>query len=163
MKTFRDNTGQIWTLTLNHRKAMEIKMKLGLDINHQGDFEKIKDPLTLTDRFAIIFLLVEDQIARLGITVDEFEERLQGKSILDGASLALLEETLDFFQKYGQYRMEALAKLAIKETKAMQTKMTDMHNSGFFNAMIDSVQRKIDAEMQTDVGSESSKSQQSLT
>ena len=134
-------------------------MKLGLDINHQGDFAKIKDPLTYTDRFAIIFLLCEDQLARLAVSADEFEERLQGRSVLDGATVALLEETLDFFQRFHQYRMEALAKIAIEEAKAMQTQMTELQDSGIFNSAIQSVQKKISDAMQKEDGKESSKSQ----
>jgi hypothetical protein len=57
--------------------------------------------------------------------------------------------------------MEALAKIAIEEAKAMQTQMTELQDSGIFNSAIQSVQKKISDAMQKEDGKESSRFQPS--
>ena len=72
---------------------------------------------SLTERIAYVFVLCQDQATELEIDEDEFEARLMGDDICDGASDALLEELTDFFLRCGQ---KAKARLTAKHLASLK-------------------------------------------
>jgi hypothetical protein len=142
MKTFKDNEGQIWNLSLTLGKTRKLREKLGLDLLNPNHYLQILN--SLTDRLAFAFLLVEDQAKAIGVDADAFEERLYGDMFSTEASLAFLEETESFFLKLGQKALATLAKKSIQSMKSGQAKVDEMIASGQFDSLLD----QAEAEMQ---------------
>lgn len=151
MKSFKDNQGQTWTLSLTLGKVRQLREKLGLDILNPQHYLQLLN--SLTDRLAFCFLLVETQAKEIGVDADEFEERLYGDGISDIAGHAFLEETELFFQKLGQSGMEGLAKKSIASMKAGRARVTELIASGQFDSAFDKAQQEMEAMFQPADGS----------
>lgn len=151
MKSFKDNEGQVWTLTLTLSKVRAIREKLGLDILNPNHYLQILN--SLTDRLAFCFLLVEDQAKAMGVSIDDFEERLYGENVATEASMAFLEETEVFTQKLGQRGLAKLAKKSIESMKAGQSRIDEMMESGQLDSLLDQAEKEMADLLQPSGGS----------
>jgi hypothetical protein len=96
MKTFTDNAGRNWTVTIN---VDAIKRVRGLlDVNLLGVIEGdllerlIRDPVLLCD---VVYAVCKPEADAQGVTDEEFGRAMAGDAI-DHATKALLEELADF-------------------------------------------------------------------
>ena len=105
MRTFKDNAGRTWSVTLNVLQMKRIRAHLGIDLVNVITLDaggKVKvdlvdrianDPCLLVD---ILWVLVEDEAKAAGVTDEECGRSLAGESI-EEATRAFLDELVDFF------------------------------------------------------------------
>ena len=105
MRTFKDNAGRTWSVTLNVLQMKRIRAQLGIDLENVITLDsggKVKvdlvdriasDPCLLVD---ILWVCVGDEAKAAGVTDEEFGRSLAGDSI-DEATAAFLDELVDFF------------------------------------------------------------------
>jgi hypothetical protein len=121
MKTFTDNAGVVWTLSMTIDSAKRVKSLMGINLLEPEAGEPPlltrlgTDEILLCD---VLYCLVKPQADLLGITDEKFGQALGGDVIL-AAQNAFYDELVDFFQKRGradrakaaltQQRMIALA------------------------------------------------------
>ena len=104
MKTFTDNAGRTWTLTLTIDAAKRVKSLLDVNLLEleAGDPPLLTklgtDVILLCDA---IFALVKPQADAAGVTDEQFAAAMGGDAIL-AAQTAFYEELVDFFRKLGR-------------------------------------------------------------
>ena len=151
MRTFKDNAGRTWSVTLNVLQMKRIRAHLGIDLVNVITLDaggKVKvdlvdrianDPCLLVD---ILWVCVEDEAKAAGVTVEEFGRSLAGESI-EEATRAFLDELVDFFpgakrlflkkavelsRKFGGEMTEALGK-ALEDPELERRVEESMHSS----------------------------------
>ena len=103
MKTFRDNDGRSWNLTLNVYAVKKVRDLLGVDLLDLGGetpsakepgllYRLIADPVLLVD---VLYVVCRDQADQAGVTDEQFGRAMAGDAI-DAATRAFLEELADF-------------------------------------------------------------------
>ena len=150
MRTFKDNAGRTWSVTLNVLQMKRIRAHLGIDLVNVITLDaggKVKvdlvdrianDPCLLVD---ILWVCVEDEAKAAGVTDEEFGRSLAGESI-EEATRAFLDELVDFFpgakrlflakavdlaRKFDGEMTEALAKAL--EDPAFESRIRESMNS----------------------------------
>ncbi len=125
MKTFQDNNGRTWTITVNVDAIKRVRSLLDVNLLDVVDgklLERIvSDPVLLCD---VIYCLVKPDADARQVTDEDFGRAMAGDAI-DHATTALLEELVDFFP--GPKRRvlaKALAKLKALEARALQVAET---------------------------------------
>jgi len=104
MKTFTDNAGRAWTLSLTIDAAKRVKGLLNVNLLEleAGDPPLLTrlgtDVILLCD---VIFALVKPQADAAGVSDEQFGAALGGEAIL-AAQTAFYEELVDFFRKLGR-------------------------------------------------------------
>ena len=151
MRTFKDNAGGTWSVTLNVLQMKRIRAHLGIDLVNVITLDaggKVKvdlvdrianDPCLLVD---ILWVCVEDEAKAAGVTDEEFGRSLAGESI-EEATRAFLDELVDFFpgakrlflkkavelsRKFGGEMTEALGK-ALEDPELERRVEESMHSS----------------------------------
>ena len=120
MKTFKDNAGRTWTVTVNVDAIKRVRTLLGVNILEVVDGKLIErlasDPVLLCD---VLYALVKPEADSQKVADEDFGRAMAGDAI-ELATTALLEELVDFFP-LGKRRLlqKALAKLKDWESKAM--------------------------------------------
>ena len=127
MRTFKDNAGRTWSVTLNVLQMKRIRAHLGIDLVNVITLDaggKVKvdlvdrianDPCLLVD---ILWVCVEDEAKAAGVTDEEFGRALAGDAI-DEATKALLDELVDFFPGAKRLFLKKAVELARKYTGDM--------------------------------------------
>ena len=127
MRTFKDNAGRTWSVTLNVLQMTRIRAHLGIDLVNVITLDaggKVKvdlvdrianDPCLLVD---ILWVCVEDEAKAAGVTDEEFGRALAGDAI-DEATKALLDELVDFFPGAKRLFLKKAVELARKYTGDM--------------------------------------------
>jgi len=104
MKTFRDTAGQEWTIALTIGAAKRLRDLAGIDLLalDAGD-PPLATRLTTDVILAVdaLFVAIKPQADALGVTDEQFGERLGGTAAKDGLA-ALFEEMADFYQSLGR-------------------------------------------------------------
>jgi len=104
MKTFADNAGRTWTISLTIDAAKRVKSLLGvnlleLDAGEPPLLTRLgTDVILLCD---VIYALVKPQADAAGVTDEQFGSALGGEAVL-AAQTAFYEELVDFFRKLGR-------------------------------------------------------------
>ena len=105
MRSFKDNKGRTWEISLNVLQMKRIRARLGVDLVNVITLDKdgavkvdlvdriANDPCLLVD---ILWVLVEEQAKKAGVSDTEFGEALAGDAISE-ATKAFLDELVDFF------------------------------------------------------------------
>jgi hypothetical protein len=133
MRTFKDNAGRTWSLTLNVWTVKKVRDLLGVDLLDLGGesatgpsdkkpgllFRLIADPVLLVD---VLYVVCRDQADETGITDEQFGRAMGGDAI-DAATKAFLEELADFTPSP---RDRARARKVIETTWAMIEKAQDV-------------------------------------
>tara|TARA_R110002020_G_scaffold462046_1_gene681334 strand:- start:207 stop:671 length:465 start_codon:yes stop_codon:yes gene_type:complete len=99
MKTFTDNAGREWSITITIATVKKIRGSLDIDLA-ADDLSVVlqdlgTDPVKLCD---LIFVLCSDQAEKAGISDVQFGESLAGDAI-DSATSAFMDELVDFTPK----------------------------------------------------------------
>ena len=123
MKTFTDNAGRTWTVTVNVDAIKRVRDLVDvnlLDVVGGGSGRLLErlttDPIVLCD---VLFALCKPEADTKGISDEDFG-RAMGGDALDGATTALLEELVAFFPlARRQVLAKALAKLKALESQAL--------------------------------------------
>ena len=120
MKTFRDNAGRTWSVTVDVTAVKRVRSLLDVNLLDVLDGKLIErlavDPVLLCD---VLYALVKPEADAGGVSDEEFGRAMAGDAI-EHATTALLEELADFFPqgKRGLLR-KALGKLRAWEEKAL--------------------------------------------
>ena len=100
MKTFTDNTGRTWTLSVTVGTIKRVRALCGVDLANiiktpnVGLLERLaSDPVLLVD---VLFAVCKPEADTKGITDEEFGRAMAGDAI-ELAATALLDEIIDFF------------------------------------------------------------------
>ena len=102
MRTFQDNAGRSWTVTLNVWTVKKVRDLLQVDLLDLGGDEAkpgngllyrlIADPVLLVD---VLYVVCREQAEGANVTDEQFGRAMAGDAI-DGATKAFLEELADF-------------------------------------------------------------------
>ena len=120
MKTFNDNAGRTWTITVNVGAIKRVKSLLSVNLMDavEGKLLEllISDPILLCD---VIYAVCKPEADAKEISDEDFGRSMAGDAI-DFATTALLEELCDFFPQ-GRRKLlrKALEKLRRLESLAM--------------------------------------------
>lgn len=133
MRTFKDNAGRTWSLTLNVWTVKKVRDLLGVDLLDLGGesatgssdkkpgllFRLIADPVLLVD---VLYVVCKDQADGASVTDEQFGRAMGGDAI-DAATKAFLEELADFTPSP---RDRARARKVIATTWAMIDRAQDV-------------------------------------
>ena len=133
MRTFRDNAGRTWSLTLSVWTVKKVRDLLGVDLLDLGGesatgssdkkpgllFRLIADPVLLVD---VLYVVCKDQADSASVTDEQFGRAMGGDAI-DAATKAFLEELADFTPSP---RDRARARKVIATTWAMIDRAQDV-------------------------------------
>ncbi|WP_428937765.1 hypothetical protein [Fontivita pretiosa] len=118
MKTFADNAGRTWTVTVNVDAIKRVRDLASVNLLEvvEGKLvdRLVTDPLLLCD---VIYCLCKPEADAKQISDTDFGRAMAGDAI-DAATTALLEELVDFFP---QARRRVLAKAMAKLRTLEQT------------------------------------------
>lgn len=121
MKTFQDNAGRTWTVTVNVDGLKRARSLLGvnlLEVVEGGLLERlISDPVLLCD---VVYVLCKPETDAKGVSDQEFGRAMAGDAI-EHATTALLEELVAFFPFARRSLLQkALGKLRELEARALE-------------------------------------------
>lgn len=124
MKTFTDNTGRAWTVSLNVGTLKRVRGLCKVDLMQAVEgklVEKlIADPVLLCD---VLFAVCKEEADKLQVSDIDFGRSLGGDAI-DSATTALLEELVVFFpQRRREVLRKALHKMNQLQEKSIKAAM----------------------------------------
>ena len=120
MKTFTDNAGRTWTVTVNVDAIKRVRGLLDVNLLEVVDGKLLErlvsDPVLLCD---LVYAACKPEADARGVTDEDFGRAMAGDAI-DGATTALLEELVDFFPSSRRRLLaKALGKLKVLEGMAV--------------------------------------------
>ena len=120
MKTFQDNAGRTWTVSVNVDAVKRVRSLLEVDLLEAVEGKLIErlrdDPILLCD---VLYVVCKPEADAAGVTDEQFGQGMAGDAI-DHATAALLEELVGFFRKGRRELLaKALERLSEVETKAI--------------------------------------------
>ena len=120
MKTFNDNAGRTWTVTINVDAIKRVKSLLSVNLLEAVEGKLLErlvsDPVLLCD---VIYAVCKPEADAKGVSDEDFGRSMAGDAI-DLATTALLEELCDFFpQQRRRLLRKALEKLRKLESMAL--------------------------------------------
>ena len=124
MKTFTDNAGRTWTVTINVdaikrvRTLVQVNLLDVLDDGCKLLAELHDDPVLLVD---VLYCVCKPEADTQNVSDEEFGRAMSGDAILQ-ASTALLEELSDFFPNA---RQRAAMKELLKKTETVVERLLD--------------------------------------
>ncbi len=124
MKTFTDNAGRTWTVTINVdaikrvRTLVQVNLLDVLDDGCKLLAELHDDPVLLVD---VLYCVCKPEADTQNVSDEEFGRAMSGDAILQ-ASTALLEELSDFFPNA---RQRAAMKELLKKTETVVDRLLD--------------------------------------
>ena len=146
MKTFNDNAGRTWTVTINVDAIKRVKGLLGVNLLEAVEGKLLErliaDPVLLCD---VIYAVCKPEADAHSVTDEDFGRAMAGDAI-DLAATALLEELVGFFPQ-GRRRLlaKALEKLRTLEAMALQAAQTRLESP--------ELQRELEAALGSSSGS----------
>jgi len=122
MKTFKDNEGRTWTVAVNIATVKRVKTLLGVNLLDAIEGKLIEnlaiDPVLLCD---VIYAVCKPDADRNNITDEEFGRAMAG-DVIEHATVAFLEELVDFFPEAKRLVLrKALTKFQRVEKLAIET------------------------------------------
>jgi len=154
MKTFRDNAGRTWTVSINVDAIRRVRSELGVNLMEAvegGLLERLaSDPVLLCD---VLYVVCRPEAEARSVADEDFGRAMAGDAI-EHATTALLEDLVDFFPR-GRRRVlsKALTKLQAVEARAVE----------YAEARLDDpeLERRIEACLQADQPAPSSPTERS--
>lgn len=122
MKTFKDNEGRTWTVSVNIAAVKRVKSLLNINLLDAIEGKLIEelssDPVMLCD---VIYVICKPKADENKVTDEQFGRAMGGDAIAT-ATTALLEELVDFFPSAKrQVLRKALEKFQMVESLAIET------------------------------------------
>jgi hypothetical protein len=121
LKTFVDNTGRAWTVTVNVDAIKRVRGLVNVDLLEVLDGKLLErlasDPILLCD---LVYALCKPEADARQVSDEEFGRAMAGDAI-DSATAALMEELVGFFPKGRRELLsKALGKLRTLEAMALR-------------------------------------------
>ena len=121
MKTFKDNAGRSWTITVNVDAIKRVRSLLDVNLMEavEGKLleQLVSDPVLLCD---IIYVLCKPEADTQQVSDEDFGRSMAGDAV-EHATTALLEELVEFFPLPKRRLLtKALDKLKTLEAKALE-------------------------------------------
>jgi hypothetical protein len=121
MKTFKDNGGQSWAISINVDAIKRVRSLLDVNLLDAVDGKLLEqlvtDPVLLCD---VIYCIVKPECDTKNISDEDFGKAMAGDAI-EHATTALLEELVDFFPLAKRRVLQkALGKLKALEARALE-------------------------------------------
>lgn len=122
MRSFKDNCGREWGLSLTVRSGKRVRDDAGVDLFNMFDREEkgfgfITDVIKLVD---VLWIMVREQAEKTGITDIQFGESMVGDSITT-AQQALIDCVIDFMpEAKKKIYLELVAKVQKMEALSVQ-------------------------------------------
>jgi hypothetical protein len=154
MKTFTDNSGKVWTMSVTVDAIKRVRATLAVDLLDAISGELIKkiatDPILLCD---IIYVVCKPEADAAGITDEQFGRAMAGDAI-DRATTSFLEELVDFFPaNRRKVLQEAIAKYHVLEEKLMEYARKAINDPRMEEEMYAQLKQKIsDYKLRTSTG-----------
>lgn len=118
MRSFPDNKGRQWSLSLNVFSAKRVKSETGVDLLDMDSLTaKLADSYTLAE---VLWSMISKDAEAINVDAEEFGSSLSGDEV-ELATNALLEEIIDFFPLP---RRKILIK-ALEKSRELVTAMTN--------------------------------------
>ena len=116
MRTFTDNAGRTWTVSVNVDALKRVKGLLGVDLMEAVEGKLLErligEPVLLCD---VIYAVCKPQADQQNISDEDFGRAMAGDAI-DHATAALLEDLVDFFPQ----RRRALLRKALGKLRSLE-------------------------------------------
>jgi hypothetical protein len=146
MKTFTDNVGRTWTVTVNVEAVKRVRGLLSVDLLEVLDGKLLErlaaDPILLCD---LVYCLCKSEADAKGVTDEEFGRAMAGDAI-DGAMVALMEELVGFFPRERRRLLaRALEKLRMLETRAVDVAMRKLESPALERELDEELARLTDS------------------
>jgi len=122
VKTFNDNSGRTWTVSLNVDAIKRVRALADVDLMQAVGgalLERLTtDPVVLCD---VLYAVCRDEAEAKSVSDEEFGRALAGDAI-EAATSALLEELVSFFPTEAKRRVlgKATAKLKALQARALE-------------------------------------------
>ncbi len=121
MKTFTDNVGRTWTVTINVGTIKRVKATLGVDLLEaitDNLTEKLKNDICLF--VDVLYVICQKEAEAKNISDESFGEGLVG-DVIESATNAFLDELIEFFPTEKKMILkQALMKVNKAEKKALE-------------------------------------------
>ena len=140
MKTFTDNTGRTWTLSVTVGTIKRVRALCGVDLANIITMESGKTPnVGLLERLAadpvllvdVLFAVCKPEADAKGITDEEFGRAMAGDAI-ELAATALLDEIIDFFPEAKRLAFKKILSATRRFEEIARKKMNDLLADGKF-------------------------------
>ena len=147
MHTFTDNTGKIWSISVNVAAIKRVRALCGvdltsiIDIDDEGKptaslLDKISsDPVLLVD---ILYAVCKPEADQNGISDELFGAHILG-DVITNATNALLDEVVDFFPVSKRRVLQQLLKL----TRRFEEKIANEAINAFSEENMEKVQKEL--------------------
>ena len=149
MKSFTDNTGRTWTLSVTVGTIKRVRALCNVDLAgvisiESGAQPKVdllerlgSDPVLLVD---VLYAVCKPEADAKGVTDEEFGQAMSGDTI-EMATTALLDEVIDFFpetkRKVFRKILDATRRFESRGKKALQTLLDDPALDGKIDAALE--------------------------
>jgi hypothetical protein len=150
MRTFKDNAGRTWTVSVDVAAVKRARSLAGVDmLDLTGTMSRIeKDPVVVCDT---LWAIVKPQADHAGIDEESFFSSLAGDCI-EAAARALLAELVDFSPNH---RERAALRVVLDRTWAATDKRLDLMEASL-PRLVEQLEREIGTAGPTNSGDSSS-------
>jgi hypothetical protein len=150
MRTFKDNAGRTWTVSVDVAAVKRARSLAGVDmLDLTGTMSRIeKDPVLVCDT---LWAIVKPQADHTGIDEESFFSSLAGDCI-EAAARALLAELVDFSPNH---RERAALRVVLDRTWAATDKRLDLMEASL-PRLVEQLEREIGTAGPTNSGDSSS-------
>lgn len=142
MKTFQDNAGRTWVLSIHVYAVKRVRAICGVDLyglvdeKFEGLGKLLSDPVVLVD---VLYVLCKDEAEKLTVSDEDFGRAMAGDAI-EHATDAFLAELTDFFPD-PRIRTGLAKVLAVSRT--VRDRMIDLATVEIDSLDLESVARKL--------------------
>ena len=150
MRTFKDNAGRTWTVSVDVAAVKRARSLAGVDmLDLTGTMSRIeKDPVVVCDT---LWAIVKPQADHAGVDEESFLSSLAGDCI-EAAARALLAELVDFSPNH---RERAALRVVLDRTWAATDKRLDLMEASL-PRLVEQLEREIGTAGPTNSGDSSS-------
>lgn len=146
MKTFKDNEGRSWNISVNVAAMKRVKTLLNLNLMDAVESDLIQklatDPMLLCD---VIYAICKPDADKRNVSDEQFGQAMAG-DVIEHATVALLEELVDFFpDAKRQVLRKAVERFQKVQTRAVETAYKYLDSPGFEKRIEDALKNISDS------------------
>ena len=135
MKSFTDNTGRTWTLSVTVGTIKRVRALCNVDLAGVISIESGAQP-----KVDVLYAVCKPEADAKGVSDEEFGQAMSGDAI-EMATTALLDEVIDFFpetkRKVFRKILDATRRFENRGKKALQTLLDDPALDGKIDAALE--------------------------
>ena len=145
MKSFTDNAGRTWMVTVNVAAIKRVRALCGVDLNAIVEMDEKNNPSTrLLERLStdpvllvdVLYAVCKNEADAQGITDEEFGMAMAGDAI-ELATTALLDEVIDFFPEAKRRVFRKILDASRRFEQKSKQALTALLEDPTFDAKID--------------------------